>query len=82
MLKSVGEVEKNVKDFYTQVRTGKLKGSIETLEESANTVVQNLDDIGAKIGNAVADVKGNTAISMGTRAEMKKALTNKIEKRA
>ena len=82
MLKSVGDVEKNVKDFYTQIRTGKLKWNINTLEDSANTVVQNLDDIGAKIGNAVADVKGNTAISMWTRAEMKKALTNRIEKRA
>jgi hypothetical protein len=82
MLKSVWDVEKNVKDFYTQIRTGNLKWNIDTLEDSANTVVQNLDEIGAKIGNAVSDVKWNTAISMGTRAEMKRALTNKIEKRA
>lgn len=82
MLKTVWDIESNVKEFYSQIRTWKMKWDISTLENAANSVVSNLDEIGSKIWWAVETAKWRTAISMWTRAEMKRALTNKIEKRA
>lgn len=82
MLKWIGEMTDNVKNFYEQVRTWKMKGNVNTLEDSANSVISNLDEIGANIGNSVKWAKWSTSISMWTRSEMSKALRNKIEKRA
>lgn len=82
MLKWIGEMTDNVKSFYEQVRTWKMKGNVNTLEDSANSVISNLDEIGANIGNSVKWAKWSTSISMWTRSEMSKALRNKIEKRA
>lgn len=82
MLKSVWEMTDKVKSFYEQVRIGKMKWNIDTLEDAANSVVTNLDEIWANIGNAVKWAKWSTSISMGTRSEMSRALRNKIEKRA
>ena len=59
-----------------------MKGNVNTLEDSANSVISNLDEIGANIGNSVKWAKWSTSISMWTRSEMSKALRNKIEKRA
>lgn len=82
MLKSVWEMTDNVKNFYSQVRTWKMKWNINTIEDSANTVINNLDSIGAKIWDAVKWAKWNTSISMWTRSEISRSLRNKIEKRS
>ncbi len=82
MLKWIWEMTDNVKSFYEQVRTWKMKGNVNTLEDSANSVISNLDEIGANIGNSVKWAKWSISISMWTRSEMSKALRNKIEKRA
>jgi hypothetical protein len=39
------------------VRTGKLKGDLTDLTTSAQSVVDNIDDVGAKIGTMVKSAK-------------------------
>ncbi len=82
MLKTIWDVEKNIKEFYSQVRMWKMKWDISSLEEWANTVISNLDDIWTKIWWAVESAKWRAKVSMITKSEIKRALTNKVEKRA
>lgn len=82
MLKSVWDMTENVKDFYTQVRTGKMKWDISTLEDSANTVIKNLDSIGSNIGEAVKWAKWTVWPSVWTMEEISNTLWNKIESRS
>lgn len=56
-LKSVQDVEKNTNQFYVNVRTGKLEGNINTIEDASQTVIDNLDTVGARIWNAVSQVE-------------------------
>lgn len=81
ILSTVWDVEKNVRTFYEGVRKWEFKGDISTLENAANSVVQNLDNIGSKIGEAVKDSTGKIAYNKTLRAEMKKVLSDPIEKR-
>ncbi len=73
-LKSVADVEKNTKQLYDNVRTWVLEWSIDTLEETAQTVVNNIDTIWARIGNAVKKVDWTIDIDNDITWEMIKAL--------
>jgi len=55
---TVANVEKNVNEFWKLVRTGKMKGDLTDLTTSAQSVVDNIDDVGAKIGGMVKSAKG------------------------
>jgi hypothetical protein len=80
ILSTVWDVEKNVKELYDKVRTWVYKWDLSTLESAANTVVQNLDEIGSKIGNAVRDAAWKIPLSKN-REVIKKVLADPIEKR-
>ena len=62
-LASVVNAEKNVRTYHQLVRSGKLKGDLSSLESTAQSVVDNLDEVGSKIGKAVDKVQANVAIS-------------------
>ena len=62
-LASVVNAEKNVRNYHQLVRSGKLKGDLSSLESTAQSVVDNLDEVGSKIGKAVDNVQANVAIS-------------------
>lgn len=62
-LASVVNAEKNVRNYHQLVRSGKLKGDLSSLESTAQSVVDNLDEVGSKIGKSVDNVKANVAIS-------------------
>ena len=62
-LASVVNAEKNVRNYHQLVRSGKLKGDLSSLESTAQSVVDNLDEVGSKIGKAVDNVNANVAIS-------------------
>ena len=62
-LASVVNAEKNVRNYHQLVRSGKLKGDLSSLESTAQSVVDNLDEVGSKIGKAVDKVQANVAIS-------------------
>lgn len=57
-LESIAQVEERTKNFYNNIRTGILEWDISTLENSAQSIVANLDTVGARIGNAVQKVDG------------------------
>lgn len=82
MLKSVWEMTDNVRNFYSQVRTWKMKWSINTLEDAANTVISNLDSVGANIGTAIKWAKWTVWPSVWTMEEITSTLWNKIESRS
>lgn len=82
MLKSVWEMTDNVKNFYSQVRTWKMKWNINTLEDAANTVISNLDSVGANIGSAIKWAKWTVWPSVWTMDEITNTLSNKIESRS
>ena len=52
-----------MRNYHQLVRSGKLKGDLSSLESTAQSVVDNLDEVGAKIGKAVDKVQANVAIS-------------------
>lgn len=58
-LSSIANVEKNTKKFYENVRTWVLEWDIWTLEDAAQTIVNNIDIVWARIGDAVKKVEGN-----------------------
>ena len=62
-LASVVNAEKNVRTYHQLVRSGKLKGDLSSLESTAQSVVDNLDEVGSKIGKAVDNVQANVSIS-------------------
>lgn len=62
-LASVVNAEKNVRNYHQLVRSGKLKGDLSSLESTAQSVVDNLDEVWSKIGKAVDKVQANVAIS-------------------
>ena len=82
MLKAVWEMTDNIKNFYTQVRTGKMKWNINTLEDAANTVISNLDSVGANIWTAIKSAKWTVNPSVWTKNEIVSILKNKIESRS
>ena len=62
-LASVVNAEKNVRNYHQLVRSGKLKGDLSSLESTAQSVVDNLDEVGAKIWKEVWEVQANVSIS-------------------
>lgn len=79
IMKTVSWLETTTKDFYNLVRTWKLKGSIDTLEDSANTVITNLDEIGANIGKSIKETTGKISPSKTFVSEANAILKNKVE---
>lgn len=80
ILGTVSDVEKNTRELYEWVRTGRYTWDISTLENAANTVVTNLDNIGGKIWEAVKETTWKIPLSKN-RAVIKKVLSDPIEKR-
>ena len=80
IMKTVSWLETTTKDFYNLVRTWKLKGSIDTLEDSANTVITNLDEIGANIGKSIKETTGKISPSKTFVSDANAILKNKVEK--
>lgn len=58
-LDSIAKVEERVQNFYNNIRIGKLDWDISTLENAAQSMVSNLDTVGARIGSAVQKVDWN-----------------------
>lgn len=76
-LKSVADVEKNTRKFYENIRTWVLEWDISTLENSAQTIVNNIDIVWARIGNAVKKVDWEINIDNNTTDSIIKALWTK-----
>lgn len=55
-LSSVADVEKNTRQFYENVRTWVLEWDISTLENAAQTIVNNIDIVWSRIWNAVKKI--------------------------
>lgn len=81
ILATTWDVEKNVRTFYEGVRKWEFKWDISTLENAANSVIQNLDDIGGKIWGAIKDSTWKVPYNKSIRDEMKTILSDSIEKR-
>lgn len=80
IVSAIWEVEKNAKQLHEGVRTWIYKWDLSTLENAANTVITNLDEIGSRIGNAVKNTTGKIPLSKN-RQSIKKVLADPIEKR-
>lgn len=80
ILSTVWDVEKNTRELYEWVRTWRYTWDVSTLENAANTVVTNLDNIGGKIWEAVKETKWKIPLSKN-RTEIAKVLSDPIEKR-
>jgi len=80
ILSTVWDLESNVKKLYEWIRTWVYQWDVSTLENAANSVVQNLDNIWWKIWEAVKDATGKIPLSKN-RAAIKKVLSDPIEKR-
>ena len=75
----VADAEKNATELYNMVRTGKIKGSVETLEDAAQTVVDWLDEVWSKIGKAVENAKGTVSPSVQTMQNIASIASNPVE---
>ena len=81
MLKIIWDVESNLKEYYKLVRTWTMKWDLSTLEEAANSVISNLDDVWSKIWGAVKSVEWTISPSVWTLDEISWVLWSNIEKR-
>jgi len=79
IMKTVTGLEDTTKNFYNLVRTGKLKWSIDTLEDGAMTVINNLDEIGANIWKSIKETKWSVQPSKEFLQEASRVLWNKVE---
>lgn len=61
-LKSIANVEKNTREFYENIRTWKLEWDISTLENTAETIVNNINTVWNRIWNAVKKVEWDIKI--------------------
>lgn len=62
-LKSITDVEKNAKKFYENIRTWVIEWDISTIENASQSVVDNIDVIWERIGNAIKQVEWNIKVS-------------------
>lgn len=76
-LQSIANVEKNTKKFYENIRTGALEWDISTLENAAQTIVDNLDTVWNRIWQAVKQVDWNIQIDNDLTDKMLNALETK-----
>ena len=51
-----------MRNYHQLVRSGKLKGDLSSLESTAQSVVDNLDEVGSKIGKSVDKVKADVNV--------------------
>ena len=79
-LESIAKVEERTKNFYNNIRTGVLEWDISTLENSAKSIVSNLDTVWARIGNAVSQTEGNIALDVDLFDKMVDATSSKGSK--
>ena len=79
-LDSIAKVEERTKNFYNNIRTGVLDWDISTLENSAQSIVSNLDTVGARIGNAVSKTEGNISLDVDLFDKMVDATSSKGSK--
>lgn len=82
IVNTTADVEKNTRKLWEWIRTGKYKWDISTLEDAANTVVTNLERIGASIWDSIKWAVGNVKPSTETTNTILSTLRNKIEKRS
>ena len=79
-LASISEVENRTRNFYNNIRTGQLDWDISTLESAAQTMVNNLDTVGARIWNAVKKVDGSIVFDNKITDSIVDALESKWSK--
>ena len=82
IVNTTADVEKNTKKLYEGVRTGEYQWDISTLDEAANTVVTNLERIGAQIWDDVKWAVWKVKPSTETKSTIRSTLKNKIEQRS
>lgn len=71
-----------MKTFWQKVKTGEIVGNIDTLENAAQTIIDNLHTVGARIGARVKDVVGNITLDTSAMAKIDEALASKTAKRS
>lgn len=76
-LQATANAERNVREYWSKVRTGQLQGDLSTLETTAQSIVNNIDEVGAKIGKAVENTKAKITLPTDTLAEVSQAMTTK-----
>jgi len=81
IVRTTKNIEKDTKQFWKDIRTWKLEWDISTLENAAETTVNNLDTVWKRLGNAIENVSWNVAISDDILKLADDALTNRIEAR-
>lgn len=72
-LQATANAERNVREYWSKVRTGQLQGDLSTLETTAQSIVNNIDEVGAKIGKAVESTKAKITLPVDTLAEVSQA---------
>lgn len=76
-LQATANAERNVREYWSKVRTGQLQGDLSTLETTAQSIVNNIDEVGAKIGKAVESTKAKITLPVDTLAEVSQAMATK-----
>ena len=76
-LQATANAERNVREYWSKVRTGKLQGDLSSLETTAQSIVSNIDEVGAKIGKAVESTKAKITLPVDTLAEVSQAMATK-----
>lgn len=79
-LNAIKNAEENIKSFYNAVRTWFLKWNIDTIEDAAQTVVSNLDEVWERIGKAVSQTDWTIDFDAKLIKEMTEATTAKWAK--
>ena len=78
----ISDVEKNTQDFYNRVRTGEFKWDISTLENAAQTVISNIDDVGKKIWNSIDNAVWTVSLSPEIVGNITNVLWSNVEELA
>ena len=76
-LQATANAERNVREYWSKVRTGQLQGDLSTLETTAQSIVNNIDEVGARIGKAVDTTKATITLPIDTLSEVSQAMATK-----
>lgn len=76
-LKTIKDVESRTKEFYDNIRTWKLEWDISTLENTAETMISNLDTVWERIWEAVKKVEWNIEFDTKIVKNINNALKSK-----
>lgn len=79
---NIANTEKRATELHKLVRTWKLDGSLDSLQDAAETVVNWLDTVGERIGGAIGKLEWKSRISLPTRSEIRWVLKSAIEQDA